>query len=123
MNANGTTSNSKRALALTGIAAAVVALVFAGMVLAGAASASAAQPAAGGSGAIANVAQTVAASCPSYVDADGDGICDHCGAGKGDCASAARQGWGAHHGMGYGCGTGSGTGSGVGAHHGMGHCR
>ena len=43
---------------------------------------------------------TTCGSCPGFVDADGDGVCDNYGTGNGySCGNG-----GGHHGAGHGCG-------------------
>lgn len=87
-------------------------------------------------------ALSASVACPSYVDADGDGVCDHCLGGSGgrglgyvdadgdgicdNYGSGSGNGYGAGagacDGSGYGAGGGQGNGAGYGGgHHGGGH--
>lgn len=131
-------SKNRKAPVALGIIAAIVAL--AGAVAIGVGSASAEQPsvqaAVEDSNLAADVSGCVASACASYVDADGDGVCDYRGTrgaggagcwtdadGDGlcdNCGSSScwgggnRYGQGADAGNGYAYGSGSGNGYGPG---------
>lgn len=131
-------SKNRKAPVALGIIAAIVAL--AGAVAIGVGSASAEQPsvqaAVEDSNLAADVSGRVASACASYVDADGDGVCDYRGTrgaggagcwtdANGDglcdnCGSSScwgggnRYGQGADAGNGYAYGSGSGNGYGPG---------
>lgn len=131
-------SKNRKAPVALGIIAAIVAL--AGAVAIGVGSASAEQPsvqaAVEDSNLAADVSGCVASACASYVDADGDGVCDYRGTrgaggagcwtdANGDglcdnCGSSScwgggnRYGQGADAGNGYAYGSGSGNGYGAG---------